>query len=103
MPTENQLSLEFVDSRTIDGEPADAAEHAVGQLCALLSMLRVGGAITEKMVRNAVMTEGLEKSMFNDPAEWWLESWQKHNVDMALSYLEPVRQWAKDVAAQAAE
>ena len=104
MPTssssQEQLSIKFVDSRNVDGEPIEAADHALGQLVALVHMLRVGGAITEKMVRNAVMTEGLEKSLFTDPAEWWLESWQKYNLDIALSNIETVRAWAKDVIAE---
>jgi len=89
------LVVEWHDPRLTTGEPAAAAEMAIRQLMEIARLLQVAASVGESMVRNAVMTEGLDWSIENDPGQWWEQSWQKAKLDTALHNLDTLQMWAQ--------
>ncbi|CAB4182521.1 hypothetical protein UFOVP1328_12 [uncultured Caudovirales phage] len=91
------IVLEWHDPRTVSGEPAAAAEAGVRQLLEIARLMAMATGVAETMLRNAVMSEGLEWNIDNNPMDWWNQSWQKSRLDSAAADLEELRAWALKV------
>jgi hypothetical protein len=95
--TTEPFTIKWQDPRQIDGEPAEAAKAAVQQLHDLTVLMREAIPPAVAMIRNASMSEGLAWNNDNDPAKWWDESEQKNHVDVALSRLNALTEWAERI------
>lgn len=91
-----QLTFTWDSPKNIDGEPAAAANMAVRQVRAALELLKRSMPAAELMTRNASMTEALEKSMLNDPMQWWLQSSQHSQMVAAEEALASLEEWTRD-------
>ena len=92
-----QFTLKWQDPRQIDGEPAEAAKAAIQQLHDLSVLMRDSIPPAVAMIRNASMSEAMAWDQNNDPAEWWEKSPQKAHVDVAISRLNALNDWASRI------
>lgn len=91
------FTIKWQDPRNIDGEPAEAALAAIKQLKDLTILMREAIPPAVAMIRNASMSEGLAWDEKNDPSAWWDDSPQKAHLDVALSRLNALNEWAERV------